>query len=110
MSFDLRRLLAVASIFTLTWYIITHFSALQLRKEQRLTTPLFSWLGLLGCLLLVASLPIWATLTGGAVLATLGGFRLLWARYRTLHVVESAGRGAFIRFHFGNCHSARRIL
>ena len=85
-SFDLRRLLAVASIFTLTWYIITHFSALQLRKEQRLTTPLFSWLGLLGCLLLVASLPIWATLTGGAVLATLAGFRLLLSRYRTPNV------------------------
>ncbi len=82
LSFDLRRLLAVASIFTLTWYIITHFSALQLRKEQRLTTPLLSWLGLFGCLLLVASLPIWATLTGGAFLATLAGFRLVWSRYR----------------------------
>jgi len=82
LSFDLRRLLAVASIFTLTWYIITHFSALQLRKEQRLTTPLFSWFGLLGCLLLVASLPTWATLTGGAVLATLAGFRWLWFSYR----------------------------
>ena len=81
LSFDLRRLLAVASIFTLAWYIITHFSALQLRKEQRLTTPLFSWLGLIGCLLLVASLPIWATLTGSAVLATLAGFRWLWIRY-----------------------------
>ena len=81
LSFDLRRLLAVASIFTLAWYIITHFSALQLRKEQRLTTPLFSWLGLIGCLLLVAWLPIWATLTGSAVLATLAGFRWLWIRY-----------------------------
>src|SRR6266436_6275619 len=86
LSFDLRRLLAVASIFTLTWYIITHFSALHLRKEQRLTVPLFSWLGLFGCLLLVASLPIWATLTGGAVLATLAGFRLLLSRYRTPNV------------------------
>ncbi len=82
LSFDLRRLLAVASIFTLTWYIVTHLSALQLRKEQRLTTPFFSWLGLLGCLFLVASLPIWATLTGSAVLATLGGIRWLWIHYR----------------------------
>src|SRR2546428_542146 len=94
LSFDLRRLLAVASIFTLTWYIITHFSALQLRKEQRLTTPFFSWLGLLGCLLLVASLPIWATLTGSAVLATLAGFRWLWLRYRTPKVAPSVGHGA----------------
>src|SRR5207245_11149388 len=42
LSFDLRRLLAVASIFTLTWYIITHFSALQLRNEHQYTTRLFS--------------------------------------------------------------------
>ncbi len=87
LSFDLRRLLAVASIFTLTWYIITHLSALQLRKEQRLTTPFFSWLGLLGCLFLVASLPIWATLTGSAVLATLGGIRWLWFHYRASMVI-----------------------
>src|SRR5437879_3851449 len=90
LSFDLRRLLAVASIFTLTWYIITHFSALQLRKEQRLTTPFFSWLGLFGCLLLVASLPTWASLTGSAVLATLAGFRLLWLRYRARKFAGSA--------------------
>src|SRR5207247_4050001 len=96
LSFDLRRLLAVASIFTLTWYIITHFSALQLHKEQRLTTPLFSWVGLLGCLVLVASLPIWATLTGGAVLATLAGFRLLLFRCRTSHVAYTVGPVAFI--------------
>ncbi len=94
LSFDLRRLLAVASIFTLTWYIITHFSALQLRKEQRLTTPFFSWLGLLGCLLLVASLPIWATITGTAVLATLAGFRWLWIRYLSARVAPSVGHGA----------------
>jgi basic amino acid/polyamine antiporter, APA family len=81
LSFDLRRLLAVASIFTLVWYIITHFSALQLRREQRLTTPLFSWIGMLGRLLLVGSLPIWAILTGGAVLATLAGIRLLLFLY-----------------------------
>src|SRR5207249_11577910 len=61
MSFDLRRLLAVASIFTLTWYIITHFSALQLRNEQRLTTPSLTWLGWLGSLLLAAPSPIGAT-------------------------------------------------
>ncbi len=88
LSFDLRRLLAVASIFTLTWYIVTHLSALQLRKEQRLTTPFFSWLGLVGCLFLVASLPIWATLTGSAVLATLGAIRWLWLHYRASIVIS----------------------
>ena len=88
LSFDLRKLLAVASIFTLTWYIVTHLSALQLRKEQRLTTPFISWLGLLGCLFLVASLPIWATLTGSAVLATLGAIRWLWLHYRASIVMS----------------------
>jgi len=97
LSFDLRRLLAVASIFTLTWYIITHFSAFQLRKEQRLTTPLFSWLGLIGCLLLVASLPTWATLTGIVVLATLAGFRLLWFRYGVRKFARRVGQGVLIQ-------------
>src|SRR5947199_2823860 len=97
MSFDLRRLLAVASIFTLTWYIITHFSALQLRKEQRLTTPLFSWLGLIGCLLLVASLPTWATLSGILVLATIAGFRLLWFRYGARKFAGRVGQGVVIQ-------------
>jgi len=99
LSFDLRRLLAVASIFTLTWYIITHFSALQLRKEQRLTTPFFSWLGLIGCLLLVASLPSWAVLTGGAVLASLAGFRLIWLRYRAHKGAPDLGDTSLARIH-----------
>src|SRR2546428_12024112 len=36
LGFDLRRLLAMSSIFTVAWSIIIHFSVLQLRKEQRL--------------------------------------------------------------------------
>lgn len=62
--FDLRRLLAVASVFTLVWYIITHYSATRLSKQQRLTTPLFTYLGLAGCALLFISLPPWAILAG----------------------------------------------
>ncbi len=80
--FDLRRLLAVASIFTLVWYVITHFSALQLRKEQRLTTSLFTWLGLGGCLALFASLPAWAISTGLVALAFVVAVRWLTFRYR----------------------------
>lgn len=64
LSFDLRRLLAVASVFTLVWYIITHYSATRLSKQQRLTTPLFTYLGLAGCALLFISLPPWAILAG----------------------------------------------
>jgi APA family basic amino acid/polyamine antiporter len=66
--FDLRRLLAVASVFTLVWYIITHYSATRLSKRQRLTTPLFTYLGLAGCALLFVSLPLLAILAGLGVL------------------------------------------
>ncbi len=83
--FDLRRLLAVASVFTLVWYIITHFSALQLRKEQRLTNPIFTFVGLGGCLALFGALPVWASVTGLAILALLAGSRRLTSRYKTRH-------------------------
>ena len=73
--FDLRRLLAVASVFTLVWYIITHYSATRLSKKQRLTTPLFTYLGLAGCALLFISLPLLAILAGLAVLVTATGIR-----------------------------------
>jgi basic amino acid/polyamine antiporter, APA family len=76
-TFDLRSVLAVASVFTLVWYIITHFSALRLRKEQRLTTPLFTWLGLAGCVALFWSLPVWASIIGLTTLALFAGVRWL---------------------------------
>lgn len=93
--FDLRRLLAVASIFTLVWYLITHFSALQLRKEQRLTSSLFTWLGLGGCLALFASLPTWAIGTGLAALAFLLAVRWLATRYKTRRVGPTAKSEGF---------------
>src|SRR3989442_14310346 len=75
--FTIRSVLAVASVFTLVWYIITHYSALQLHKEQRLTTPLFTWLGLAGCAALFWSLPSWASIIGLTTLALLTGIRWL---------------------------------
>ncbi len=89
LSFDLRRLLAVASVFTLVWYCITHFSALNLKKEQRLTTPLLSWLGLAGCLALVASLPAWAVITGILTLGVLVALRGGLKSYRTGQPVQA---------------------
>ncbi len=80
--FDLRSVLAVASVFTLVWYIITHYSALRLRKEQRLTSPLFTWLGLAGCAALFWSLPSWASIVGLTILALLAGARWLTLHYR----------------------------
>ncbi len=79
---DLRQFLAIASMVMLVWYEVTHLSALQLRREQRLTTPLFSWLGVVGCLALVASLPIWAIVSGSAILLGLAGLRWLWRSHR----------------------------
>jgi basic amino acid/polyamine antiporter, APA family len=71
LSFDLRSLLAVASVFTLFWYSVTHFSALKLPKDKRLTSSLFTWLGLAGCFALFASLPPWALAIGLSILAVL---------------------------------------
>src|SRR6266567_4253082 len=44
--FDLRQILPLASLYLLVWFAITHYSALQLKKEQRLFSRAFSWLGL----------------------------------------------------------------
>ncbi len=84
--FDLRSLLAVASLFTLVWYLITHFSALHLRENQRFTTPLFTWLGLAGCFALFLFLPLWAIMIGGLVLAT-----LTFVRWIAMHHSSLAG-------------------
>src|SRR5438128_2381147 len=74
---NLRPVLAVANVFTLVWYSIVLLDALMLPKGQRLVWPVVSWLGLAGCLALFASLPVWALLTGGGVLAALAGVRRL---------------------------------
>ena len=78
--FDLRSLLSVASFFTLVWYTITHFSALQLRGNQRLTAPILTWLGLIGCIILFVSLPFWAIATGLFSLVSFTGIRMLLRR------------------------------
>jgi len=77
---NLRPVLAVANVFTLVWYSIVLFDALQLPKEQRLVWPVVSWLGLAGCLALFASLPSWALITAGAALALLVSGRWLLLR------------------------------
>ena len=80
---DLRPVLEVANVFTLVWYSIVHFDALQLRKEQRMVWPVVSWLGLLGCFALFASLPMWALATGFGTLALVTGIRWLVRRLQT---------------------------
>src|SRR5439155_1297432 len=61
LAFDLRSLLAVASAFMVVWYLVTHQAALELSKDKRIASPLFSWYGVVGCVALVLSLPPLAT-------------------------------------------------
>ena len=72
---DLRPVLAVANFFTLVWYGIVVSNSLMLPKGQRLVWRAVSWLGLAGCVALLASLPAWALLTGVATLAAVTGIR-----------------------------------
>src|SRR5258708_7593740 len=73
--FDLRQILPLASMFLLIWFSIIHYSALQLKKEQRLVTPLVSWFGLFSCLVIFVSLPIWIIIIGLAILVLALGLR-----------------------------------
>ena len=82
---DLRPVLAVANVFTLVWYSIVLLDALMLPTGQRLMWPVVSWLGLAGCLALFASLPVWALVTGGGILAALAGVRWPVLHYATQH-------------------------
>jgi APA family basic amino acid/polyamine antiporter len=65
----LRPLIETAGSFMLAWYFITHYSALQLPKAKRLTSPFFSWYGIVGCIGLVIAMPHAAVLAAGGALA-----------------------------------------
>jgi len=81
LAFDLRSLLAVASAFMVVWYLVTHQAALELSKDKRIASPLFSWYGVVGCVALVLSLPPLATAAAAGVLTALVGVR--WVLRRT---------------------------
>ena len=78
--FDLRPLIEVAGSFMLAWYFITHYAALQLPVRKRLTWPIFSWYGIIGCLGLTVAMPHIAVLAAGGMLAVLTVGRLLLRR------------------------------
>ena len=73
--FDLRPLIEVASAFMLVWYLVTHYAALALPKEKRITSLLFSWYGIVGCVGLLVALPPPALAVAGAAFVTLLGTR-----------------------------------
>ncbi len=79
---NLRSLLSVASVFSITWYEITHFLALRLPKEQRIASPLFSWFGFFGCLLLLFFLPIKSVTIGLTIIFGIALLHKLYAKLR----------------------------
>ena len=87
--FDLRQILPLASLYLLVWFAITHYAALQLKKEQRLFSRAFSWFGLAGCFVLLFAIPPFALIIGAATLALVAG-----ARFVTQRFAIGAGRGA----------------
>src|SRR5437660_5827190 len=78
--FDLRRLIALGGSFMLVWYFVTHYAALQLPKKKRLTSPIFSWYGIVGCVGLTVAMPHLAVLAAWGTLAALTVGRFLLRR------------------------------
>jgi basic amino acid/polyamine antiporter, APA family len=79
--FDLRPLLETSNAFALVWFGITNLATLRLREEQRFYWRSLSWLGLVGCLVFLVTLPIRGLATAGGALLIL----LLIRHFRRAH-------------------------
>lgn len=79
--FDLRQILPLASFYLLVWFAITHFAALHLSAKQRLTSPFFSWFGLVGCFVLLFFIPPLLLVIGAASLGLAFGARFVVRRW-----------------------------
>ena len=66
---DLRGAIGFSSFAVLVYYAVTNASALTLRADQRRYPRAVAVVGLLGCLLLAATLPLMSVALGMAVLA-----------------------------------------
>ncbi len=66
---DLRNAIALSGVAVLTYYAITNAAALTMTPEQRRWPRWIAWLGLVGCVVLVFSLPPAVVASGLAVLA-----------------------------------------
>jgi basic amino acid/polyamine antiporter, APA family len=66
---DLRSAIGISGVAVLTYYAITNAAALTLRRDQRRWSPVIAVIGLIGCLVLVATLPLAAIVTGVGALA-----------------------------------------
>jgi hypothetical protein len=87
----LRQLVPVASTCTLIWYAITHLAALKLNKEKRFAWPIISLLGIVACIVLLLSLPLWSVAGAIVLLVILIGIRFLIIRLVQKSVVDTSG-------------------
>jgi APA family basic amino acid/polyamine antiporter len=65
---DLRGAIGLSGVAVLTYYAVTNASVFTLRPEQRRWPLAVAALGLVGCVVLVLTLPLEAVLIGGGVL------------------------------------------
>jgi APA family basic amino acid/polyamine antiporter len=80
LAIELRSAIAVSGVAVLTYYAITNAAALTLARDQRRWPRVLAVAGLVGCLVLVATLPWRAILIGGGVLALGAALRFVRAR------------------------------
>jgi APA family basic amino acid/polyamine antiporter len=71
LTLDIRSSIAVSGVAVLTYYAVTNAAALTLTNEQRRWTPILAWVGLAGCVILIASLP-WPYVVSGIAVLVLG--------------------------------------
>lgn len=71
LTLDIRSSIAVSGVAVLTYYAVTNASVLTLTDEQRRWTPALAWVGLAGCVILIAALP-WANVVSGVAVLLVG--------------------------------------
>ena len=82
---ELRSAIGISGVAVLSYYAITNAAALRLAAHERRWPRPVAVLGLVGCLVLIASLPPRAIATGVLTLALGAAVRLLLARHRSKH-------------------------
>lgn len=79
-TLTIRSSIAVSGVAVLTYYAITNAAALRLDLDERRWSVWIARLGLVGCLLLVVSLPGEALVGGALVMASGIGYRIMMLR------------------------------
>lgn len=79
-ALSLTSSIAVSGVAVLTYYALTNAAALRLRASETLWPRWVAWLGLVGCVILIASLPTSSLIGGVAVLVSGIAIRFLAVR------------------------------